>query len=133
MLSMIKLTSLIFDIMEVNLIKTEEEYNKAMKRLRVIFQAEKNTPEGDEFEILAMFIEKYEDIHYPMEMIDDPIGMLEFRMEQMGYTQTDLAKVIGLKSRASEILSRKRKLTLEMIRRLNEAWNIPIESLVKAY
>jgi HTH-type transcriptional regulator/antitoxin HigA len=77
-------------------------------------------------------IEKYEQEKYPIDM-PDPIEAIKFRMEQMGYTQNDLAKIIGLKSRASEILNKKRPLTLEMIRNLHEKMNIPTQVLIQAY
>jgi HTH-type transcriptional regulator/antitoxin HigA len=97
-----------------------------------IFDAKAGTAEGDELEVLGILIEKYENEHFPVEL-PDPIEAIKFRMEQLGYTQNDLAKVIGLKSRASEILSRKRKLTLEMIRNLHETMNIPTEVLIQSY
>jgi HTH-type transcriptional regulator/antitoxin HigA len=81
---------------------------------------------------LSLLIEKYEQEKFPIDM-PDPIEAIKFRMEQMGYTQNDLAKVIGLKSRASEILNRKRPLTLEMIRNLHEKMNIPTQVLIQAY
>ena len=90
------------------------------------------TEESDELEILGMLIEKYEKEHYPMDL-PDPIEAIKFRMEQMGYTQNDLAEMIGLKSRASEILNRKRKLSLEMICTLTQKLNIPSEVLLQAY
>jgi HTH-type transcriptional regulator/antitoxin HigA len=77
-------------------------------------------------------IDKYENEHYPI-AYPDPIEAIKFRMEQMGYNQTDLAKVIGLKSRVSEILNKKRKLTLYMIRRLHEVLSIPTEVLIREY
>lgn len=118
--------------MNIKPIKTEKDYNEALVRLEVIFDAKKDSAEGDELEILGMLIEKYENEHYPIPL-PDPIEAIKFRMEQMGYNQSDLAKVVGLKSRASEILNKKRKLTLEMIRQINEHLKIPIEVLVQAY
>lgn len=118
--------------MNIKLIKTDKDYQKALKRLEVIFDARPGTKEGDELEILGVLIEKYEDEHYPIEA-PDPIEAIKFRMEQMGYKQKDLAKIIGYKGRVSEILNRKRKLTLEMIRSLHEKLNIPLESLIQAY
>lgn len=118
--------------MNIKLIKTDKDYQKALKRLEVIFDARPSTKEGDELEILGVLIEKYEDEHYPIEA-PDPIEAIKFRMEQMGYKQKDLAKIIGYKGRVSEILNRKRKLTLEMIRSLHEKLNIPLESLIQAY
>lgn len=117
---------------EMKIIKTESEYKKALTKLEKLFNAKPNTPKGDELELLSLLIEKYEQEKYPIDM-PDPIEAIKFRMEQMGYTQNDLAKIIGLKSRASEILNRKRPLTLEMIRNLHEKMNIPTQVLIQAY
>jgi len=118
--------------MDIRVIKTEQDYQDALKRLEVIFDASVDSPEGDEAEILGMLIEKYEDIHYSIEA-PDPIEAIKFRMEQMDLSKSDLAQIIGYKSRVSEIFSRKRKLTLQMIRRLHEKLNIPYESLIVDY
>lgn len=118
--------------MNIKPIKTEKDYQKALKRLEVIFDARPGTKDGDELDILALLIERYEDEHYPIEA-PDPIEAIKFRMEQMGYKQKDLAAIIGYKGRVSEILNRKRKLTLEMIRQIHEKLNIPLESLIQAY
>lgn len=118
--------------MKLKPIKTKKDYQKAMARLEVIFDAKKGTTQGDELEILGILIEQYENEHFPIDL-PDPIEAIKFRMEQMGYTQTDLARVVGLKSRASEILSRKRKLSLDMIRQLHEKLNIPTDVLIQAY
>ena len=118
--------------MNLKLLKTKKDYEQALERLEVIFDAKKGSKEGDELEILGMLIEQYENEHFPMDL-PDPIEAIKFRMEQLGYTQTDLAKVVGLKSRASEILSRKRKLSLEMIRQLHDKLNIPTDVLIQAY
>mgnify|MGYP003564935729 CR=1 FL=1 len=115
--------------MKIKVLKTEEEYNQALKRLEIIFDAPADTPQGDEAELLAMLIEKYEDEHYPIEA-PDPIEAIKFRMEQMNMNKNDLAKVIGYKSRVSEIFNRKRKLTLKMIKNLHEKLKIPYESLL---
>ena len=116
----------------MKIIKTETEYKNALIKLGKIFNAKPNTPKGDELELLSLLIEKYEQEKYPIDM-PDPIEAIKFRMEQMGYTQNDLAKIIGLKSRASEILNKKRPLTLEMIRNLHEKMNIPTQVLIQAY
>ena len=118
--------------MTIKPIKTKKDYHNALVRLELIFDAKKGSREGDELEILGILIEKYEDEHFPIEF-PDPIEAIKFRMEQMGYNQTDLANVVGLKSRASEILNKKRKLTLEMIRLLHTSLNIPTEVLIQAY
>ncbi len=118
--------------MEIKLIKTENDYNQALERLEVVFDAKKGTPEGDELELLGILIEQYENTHFPIDL-PDPIEAIKFRMEQMGYNQNDLAKIIGLKSRASEILSKKRKLSLEMIRQLHTSLHIPTDVLIQNY
>lgn len=118
--------------MEIKPIKTETGYNQALGRLEMIFDAKNGTPEGDELEVLGILIDKYENEYFPIGL-PDPIEAIKFRMEQMGYSQNDLANIIGLKSRASEILNRKRKLSLEMIRKLHEVLNIPTDVLIQTY
>ena len=118
--------------MNIKPIKTKKDYEQAMARLEVIFDAKKGTAKGDELELLGMLIENYENEKFPVGF-PDPIEAIKFRMEQLGYTQTDLANVLGLKSRASEILNRKRKLSLEMIRQIHASLNIPTEVLIQAY
>ena len=118
--------------MYIKVLKTEKDYNQALKRLEKIFHAPSDSIEGDEAELLSVLIEKYEDENYPIEA-PDPIEAIKFRMEQMGMTKKDLAQVIGYKSRVSEIFSRKRKLTLKMIQNLHEKLNIPYESLIENY
>ena len=118
--------------MNIKPIKNKKDYEQALARLEVIFDSKKGTDQGDELEILGMLIENYENEKFPVGF-PDPIEAIKFRMEQLGYTQTDLANEVGLKSRASEILNRKRKLSLEMIRQLHERLNIPTEVLIQAY
>ena len=118
--------------MTIKPIKNKKDYQQALERLELIFDSKKGMPEGDELEILGILIEKYEDEHFPIGF-PDPIEAIKFRMEQMGYNQTDLARVVGLKSRASEILNKKRKLTLEMIRLIHDSLRIPTEVLIQAY
>jgi HTH-type transcriptional regulator / antitoxin HigA len=118
--------------MDIKAIKNEEDYNQSIKRLEEIFHALENTKEGDEAEVLSILIEKYEDEHYPIEA-PDPIEAIKFRMEQMGMSKKDLAQVLGYKSRVSEIFSRRRKLTLKMIRNLHDKLKIPYESLLTDY
>ncbi|MFT7232884.1 MAG: HTH-type transcriptional regulator/antitoxin HigA [Cyclobacteriaceae bacterium] len=118
--------------MDIKAIKSEEDYNQSLKRLEEIFHALENTKEGDEAEVLSILIEKYEDEHYHIEA-PDPIEAIKFRMEQMGMSKKDLAQVLGYKSRVSEIFSRRRKLTLKMIRNLHDKLKIPYESLLTDY
>lgn len=118
--------------MNLKPIKTKKDYEQAVARLEVIFDSKRGTKEGDELEILGILIDQYENEHFPIDL-PDPIEAIKFRMEQLGYNQTDLSEIIGLKSRASEILSKKRKLSLEMIRKLHEKLNIPTDVLIQAY
>ncbi len=118
--------------MNIKPIRTKKDYEQALARLDVIFDAKKGTENGDELEILGMLVENYENEKFPIGF-PDPVEAIKFRMEQLGYNQTDLANVVGLKSRASEILNRKRKLSLEMIRQLHDRLNIPTEVLIQAY
>jgi len=118
--------------MTIKPIKTKKDYQSALERLENIFDAKKGSPDGDELMVLGILIEKYEDEHFPIGF-PDPIEAIKFRMEQLGYNQNDLANVVGLKSRASEILSKKRKLTLEMIRLLHNHLKIPTEVLIQTY
>lgn len=118
--------------MKLKPIKNENDYNQALERLEIIFDAKPGTKEGDELEILGILIDHYENEYFPIEL-PDPIEAIKFRMEQLNYSQNDLAEIIGLKSRASEILNKKRKLSLDMIRKLTEKMHIPTEVLIQAY
>lgn len=118
--------------MKISPIRNEKDYQKALERLELIFDAKLGTPDGDELEILSILIDRYENEHFPIEM-PDPIEAIKFRMEQMGMKQKDLAAIVGFKSRVSEILNGKRKLTLNMIRQLNKTLRIPTEVLVQDY
>lgn len=128
---MIKLTQTKFK-MKIAPIKNEKDYQKALDRLELVFDAKKGTRKGDELEILSILIDKYENEKFPIEM-PDPIEAIKFRMEQMGLKQKDLVELVGFKSRVSEIMSRKRKLTLDMIRKLHKTLHIPTEVLVQDY
>ena len=118
--------------MNLKPIKTETDYNQAIERLGEIFDAKIGSETGDELEILSILIDKYESDKFPIEL-PDPIEAIKFRMEQLGMKQKDLAKVVGFKSRVSEILSKKRKLTLEMIRKISETLSISTEILIQDY
>ncbi|MGZ0017158.1 helix-turn-helix domain-containing protein [Yeosuana sp. AK3] len=118
--------------MKILPIRNEKDYQKTLDRLEDIFDAKKGTEEGDELEILSILIDRYETENFPIGM-PDPIEAIKFRMEQMGMNQNDLAEVVGFKSRVSEILNKKRKLTLNMIRKLNTHLHIPTDVLVQDY
>lgn len=112
--------------MEIKPIKTEQDYQEALKRLEVIFDAAPNSAEGDELEVLGVLIDNYENINFPIDL-PDPIEAIKFRMEQLNYSNKDLAQNIGVKNRVSEILNKKRKLPIGIIRKLHEALRIPAE------
>ena len=118
--------------MNLKPIKNENDYRNALERLRVIFDAPIDTKEGDEAEILSLMIENYENEHYPIEA-PDPIEAIKIRMEELNLRQKDLVGVIGGKSRVSEILNRKKKLTVEMIRELEQILQISASVLVNNY
>lgn len=118
--------------MEYKVIKTEEEYKIALERLEEIFDSEPGTREGDELELLSILIDNYEKIHYAIEL-PNPVEAIKFRMEQMNYKPKDLAQIIGFRSRATEILNKKRKLSLEMIRKIHRRMNISTDILIQEY
>lgn len=118
--------------MKIKPIKNEKDYQNVLARLEVIFDAKKGTEEGDELEILSIIIDNYEKENFPIEM-PDPIAAINFRMEQMGLKQKDLVEMIGFKSRVSEVMNKKRKLTLEMIRKLSTNLKIPTDVLIQDY
>ncbi len=119
--------------MRLKLIKTTEDYQKSLKRLDKIFHAKKGTKEQEELEILVMLIERYETETVGEFPDPDPIEAIKFKMEQMDMTQKDLAEVVGLKSRASEILSRKRPMSINIIRKISQALSIPADILIQPY
>jgi HTH-type transcriptional regulator / antitoxin HigA len=118
--------------MNIQLIKTEADYQTALKRLEEIFDARIGTTESDEADILGLLIDEFEKKHYHIDA-PDPIEAIKIRMEEMQLRQVDLAEVIGGKNRVSEILNRKRKLTVEMIRNLAERLNLSPGLLIRDY
>jgi|SRR5690606_35326067 len=118
--------------MELKPIRTEEDYKNALERLEVIFDAPINTKEGDEAEILSLLIENFENEHYPIEA-PDPIQAIKIRMEELNLQQKDLIGIIGGKSRVSEVLNRKKRLTVDMIRELEKTLHISASVLVSDY
>ena len=118
--------------MNIKPIKTEEDYQNALIRLDQIFDAHEGSEESDEADILALLIDEYENKHYPIEA-PDPIEAIKIRMEEMQLKQKDLAAALGGKNRASEILNRKRKLTVDMIRNLTVRLNLSASLLIKDY
>ena len=115
--------------MTIKPIKTERDYQNALKQIEKLWDAKPNTAKGDRLEVLVTLVEAYEEKHYKIEP-PDAIAAIKFRMEQLGLKQSDLAKYLGGRSRASEVLNRKRKLTVDMMRSLRKHLDIPPESLL---
>ncbi len=115
--------------MEIKPIKTEQDYNMSIKRIEELWGAKRDTPEGDELDLLCTIVESYEMKYYPIAP-PDPIDAIKFRMEQMGMTNADMVKYLGSQSRVSEILNGKRRLTLKMVKSLYKGLKIPAEILL---
>lgn len=118
--------------MQVKPIKTAEDNRAALARIEQLWDAELNTPEGDELEVLATLVVAFEEANYPIDA-PDPIEAIRFRMEQQGLEDKDLVPFLGTRSRVTEVLKRQRRLTINMIRKLNEGLKIPLDCLVKDY
>ena len=118
--------------MNIKPIRTESDYRLALERLELIFDAEIGTPDSDEADILGLVIDEYEKKHYSIDK-PDPIEAIKIRMSEMQLKQLDLVDAIGGKSRVSEILNRKRKLTVEMIRNLTQKLNLSPGLLIGDY
>ena len=118
--------------MKIRPIKTKPDYRAALKEAERLWDAEPGTPEGDKIEVLVTLIEAYEAAHFPISA-PDPIAAIEFMMTQKGLTRRDLEPVIGGRGRVSEILTRKRPLTLPMVRALSALLHIPADILIQAY
>lgn len=118
--------------MKIKPIKTEADYQVALNRLDKIFDAKIGTKESDEADILGLLIDDYENIHYPIEA-PDPIEAIKIRMKELHLKQVDLVAEIGGKSRVSEVLNRKRKLTIDMVRNLTEKLSLSAGLLIKDY
>lgn len=115
-------------------IKNEEQYDRALNRVYDLMQMdiEIDSPESDELEILSILVKEYENEHHPIPS-PNPLEAIKFRLDQMGLSEKELGNILGYRSRKSEILSGKRKLSLTMIRKLNEVLHIPADILIQAY
>jgi len=118
--------------MNIKPIKNKKDYADTLSQIEGLMSAKPNTPQMDELEVLTTLVEAYEEQHYKIDA-PDPIEAIKFRMEQEGLKQKDLVAIVGSKSRVSEVLNRKRKLTIDMIRNLHKQLHIPIESLFLDY
>lgn len=115
--------------MDIQPIKTEADYDRALAEINALWNAELDTLEGDRLDILMTLVEAYETKHHPIDP-PDPVDAILFRMDQQGLTRKDLEPILGSRSRVSEVLNRKRSLSLEMVRKLHKQLDIPLESLV---
>jgi len=115
--------------MKLKPVKNDRELNRALKRIDELWGAKSNTPKGDELDILMLIVEKYEDEHYAIPA-SDPVEAIKFLMDQNSMSRKDLEPYIGTSGRVSEVLSRKRSLTLAMIKKLHEGLKIPYECLI---
>ena len=118
--------------MKIKPIRTEKDYEEALKRLEEIFDASSNSKEGDEADILSLLIDNYEKQYYPIEA-PDPIEAIKIRMEEMNLKQKDLVGIVGGKSSVSEILNKKKRLTVDMIRKLERMLHISASVLIGNY
>jgi HTH-type transcriptional regulator / antitoxin HigA len=118
--------------MELRPIRTETDYQEALQEVEALFDAAPNTPECDRLDVLSTLVEVYEKREFPI-ALPDPIEAIQYYMEARGWTRRDLEPCIGSRARVSEVLSRKRSLTLEMVRRLNQQLGIPAEVLIQPY
>ena len=118
--------------MQLKILKTKKDYLNALARLEEIFQATTNTKESEEADVLALLIKEYEDKHYLIQA-PNPLEAIKYRMEQQGLTNSDLANILGFKSRVTDLFNKHRKLNLSMVRKLHNKLNIPLETLVREY
>ena len=116
--------------MEIRPIRNEADHKQALSEIERLWGAKEGTPDGDRLDVLTTLVEAYEEKHYPMDP-PDPIEAIRFRLEQQGLDHRALVGVIGGRSRVYEVMHRKRALSLEMIRRLNERFEIPAEVLIR--
>jgi HTH-type transcriptional regulator / antitoxin HigA len=118
--------------MEIRPIRTQTDYQEALREIELMFDVAPNTPEYDRLDILSTLVEVYEEKHFPIEL-PDPIEAIQYYIDTRGWSRRDLEPCLGSRARVSEVLSRKRSLTLEMIRKLNQELGIPAEILIQPY
>jgi HTH-type transcriptional regulator/antitoxin HigA len=115
--------------MNLKSIKNKTHYNQALERIKELWGAKRNTEKGDELDVLILLVEKYEEEHYPIPP-SDPVEAIKFLMAQKILTRKDLEPYLGTRARVSEVLNKKRNLTLPMIKKLHEGLNIPYNCLI---
>jgi HTH-type transcriptional regulator/antitoxin HigA len=121
--------------MEIQPIRTDADHHRALAEIEQLWGAADGTPEGDKLDILVTLVEAYEERRWPFKSRRrfDPVDVLHYAIDELGHTQAELARILGSRSRASEILSRRRPLTLEMIQKITTRWKIPADLLVQRY
>ena len=117
--------------MEIRPIRSDEDHAAALREIERLWGAAPDTEDGDKLDILVTLVERYEDRRWPRADDSDPIDLLHYAIEELGHSQAELAELLGSRSRASELLNRRRPLTVEMIYKISEAWKIPADLLVR--
>jgi len=118
--------------MDIKPIRTQRDYKAALSEIERLFDAKPGTPDGDRLEVLATLVEAYEQKHYPM-LPPDPVEAIVYFMESRGLSRKDLEPYLGSRAKVSEVLNRRRPLSIEMIRRLHDGLGIPAEVLIQPY
>src|ERR1051326_2025262 len=121
--------------MDIRPIRTDEDHRAALAAIETCWGAPEGSPAGDKLEVLVTLVESYEARRWPIEHAErfDPIDVLRYAIDELGHSQAELAELLGPRSRASEILARRRALTVEMIHKISEAWKLPADLLVRPY
>jgi len=119
-------------MMNIKPIHSEADYQESLARIDVLMNASPGTPEGDELDILATLVEAYEENHYPVDS-PDPVEFIKNVMEFLGLDQAEFGRLLKSRPRASEILNRRRQLTLSQIRQITTAWKVPADPLIREY
>ena len=117
--------------MEIRPIRNDDDHAAALREIERLWGAAVGTDDGDKLDILATLVEKYEEERWPIVDGSDPVDLLNYAIDELGHSQVELADLLGSRSRASEILNRRRPLTVEMIHKISQAWKIPADLLVR--
>src|SRR5882762_793608 len=117
--------------MEISPIKNDDDHSAALREIETLWGAAAGTDDGDKLDILVTLVERYEERRWPDTDMSDPVDLLNYAIDELGHSQAELAELLGSRSRASEVLNRRRPLTVEMIHKISEAWKIPADLLVR--
>ncbi|QND70739.1 transcriptional regulator, XRE family [Tardiphaga sp. OK246] len=117
--------------MDIRPIRNDDDHMAALREIERLWGAATGTDDGDKLDVLATLVEKYEETRWPSVDASDPVDLLNYAIDELGHTQAELAELLGSRSRASELLNRRRPLTVEMIHKISEAWKIPADLLVR--